>query len=65
MEKEGSKVIMRTFSPYFSPNNILAPAFSASAIGIFLSSFLVMFSLIFWLTRDSTSAISSSVILEK
>ncbi len=65
IENSGSKVIILTFSPYFSPKSILAPDFSASDIGRSRSSWRWIFSLIFWLTRASIFMISSGETLEK
>ena len=42
-----AKVIILTKSPYFSPNNIIAPASFASSIGRLLCSSNLIFSLIF------------------
>ena len=59
-----SAITTRTVSPYFSPNNIIAPNCCASAIGITLVT-TGIFSRIFLLTINSICCNSASVIFEK
>ena len=57
--------IIRTLSPYFSPNNAIAPCAIATWIGMLLCSFNFNCSSILWFTKSSTWRISSSVTLAK
>ena len=58
-------LMTRTSSPYFSPNNAIAPNSLAWAIGMFLNSSNAIASRTFLLARRSTFWISSSVIFWK
>ena len=57
--------MVRTISPYFSPNKAIAPDAIASATGIERFSSRLIFSLIRWFTNASTVLISSGFTLAK
>ena len=62
---ESPYLITRTSSPYFSPNNAMAPIALASAIGTLRCSSRAMALRTFLFASRSTASISSSVIFWK